>query len=322
MKKVLIALGISTFLVTTGFSKELLLKTIKISGAPTDARVFGNKIYIATEMGKIDIVDIKTKKKIRSIVFPKFQDFMGEYQPPKVFSVDVSPDGKTIVAAVQGNRGGRELYIYKNGKLKKLIDWSKNIPVYRVRFVTNNRVILGLSGDEVILYDIRKNKPIYRKYIGMSFFSDMEINEKRDKIALTDESGDTRIFDIKKAKVVKIIEELNRDKSFDVDFRNNKIMNGSRDKRAVFYNLKTGKYKILPAKDFMVFSVGLSPSGKRGAYLYDDKYNVRVVNTFSGDTIAILKGHTATPSVIKFINEKELITGCDDGKVFFWKIRK
>jgi WD40 repeat protein len=247
---------------------------------------------------------------------------MGEYQPPKIFSVDVSPNGKTIVAVAQGNRGGRELYIYQKHKLKKLIDWKKNIPAYKVRFVNNNRVILGLSGDEIILYDIRKKKKIYRKYIGMSFFSDMEINEKRTKLALTDESGDTRIVDVKTGKIVKVIEELNKDKSFDIDFRNNRILNGSRDKKAVLYNLKTNKYRIMHADDFMVFSVGLSPSGKRGAYLYNNRYDIKVFNTKTGSSIAMLKGHKATPSLIKFINENRIITGCDDGKLFFWKITK
>ncbi len=322
MKKFLIAFSLAGLLTTSSLAEAILEKTLKISGASSDATIHNGKVYIATEMGKIDIIDIKTKKKIKSIEFPKFEDFMGDLQPPKIFSVDISPDGKTLVAVAQGNRGGRELYIYKNNKLTKIIDWTKNIQAYRVRFVDNDKIIMGLSSDEIILYSLKKRKIIYRKYIGMSFFSDMEINEKRDKLALTDESGDTRIFDIKKGKVIKVIEELNKDKSFDVDFRNNKIMNGSRDKKAVFYNLKTNKYKILPSKDFMVFSVGLSPSGKVGAYLYDDKYDVRVVNTSSGDEIALLKGHTATPSIIKFLSETELITSCDDGKVFFWKIKK
>ena len=322
MKKFLAPLVfILIVLVVNTFAGVKLEKVVKVSGAVSDIAIHNGKVYVATEMGKVDILDLKTKKKVKSIQFPKFKDFMGELQPPKVFSVDVSPNGKTIVAIVQGNRGGRELYIYQNNKLIKLISWSQNIPAYRVRFVNNQKVILGLSGDEIVLYNISNRKVIYRKAVGMSFFSDMEINEARNKLALTDESGDTRIIDIKTGKIIKKIEELNKDKSFDVDFKKDRIINGSRDKKAVYYNLKTNKYRILHSKDFMVFSVGLSPSGKFGAYLYDEKYNVKVFKTDTGDFITTLKGHTATPSVIKFINDRELITGCDDGKIYFWRFR-
>ncbi len=323
MKKLIASVGLaSMLLIYQSFADTKLEKITNVSGAVSDIAIHSGKIYVATEMGKIDIVDIKTKRKIKSIEFPKFEDFMGEKQPPKIFSVDVSPDGKKIVAIAQGNRGGREIYIYKDGKLIKLIDWSKNIPAYRVRFVDDNKVIMGLSSDEIILYDISKKKLIYRKSVGMSFFSDMEINESRNKLALTDESGDTRVIDIKSGKIIKKIEELNKDKSFDVDFRNNRIINGSRDKKAVFYNLNNNKYRILNAKDFMVFSVGLSPSGKVGAYLYNGKYDVKVFKTDTGTTIATLKGHAATPSIIKFLNESELITGCDNGKIYFWRFEK
>jgi len=323
MKKFILALSLTVGLSISSFgAPPILQKVLTISGAPSDAVVHNGKIYFATEMGKVDIVDSKRMRKVKSIVFPKFEDFMGGLQAPKVFSVDVSPDGKTVIAVVQGNRGGRELYTYRGGKLYKIFSWRDNIQAYRVRFVDNNRVILGLSGDEIILYDLKGRKIIYRKYVGMSYFSDMEINSKRDKIALTDESGDTRIIDVKTGKIVKIIEELNKDKAFDIDFKNDRILNGSRDKRAVYYNLKTNKYKIYRSNDFMVFSVGLSPTGKRGAYLYNSKYDVRVVETESGSYITTLRGHLATPSIIKFVNESSVVTGCDDGKVFFWKIKK
>ncbi|MDQ7056571.1 MAG: hypothetical protein Q9M89_09040 [Persephonella sp.] len=254
--------------------------------------------------------------------FPEFEDFTGELQPPKVFSVDVSPDGKKIVAVVQASRGGREVYIYEGNNLKKIISRKKHMPVAKVRFITGDSILLGLSGDEVVLFSLPDSKVIYRKPVGMSFFSDMEINESKDKVAVVDESGDTKIVDVKTGKVIKVIEELNKDKVFDVDFKNDRVISGGRDKKAVFYNLKTDSYRIFSADDFMVFSVALSPSGKKGAYLYNDKFDVRVVDTETGDLITVLKGHRATPSNILFIDENQLITGCDDGKLYIWRLKR
>ena len=296
--------------------------TLQLDGAISEISISGGKAFVATERGKVQIVDLKTHEVIDEILYPKFEDFMGDLQLPKVFSVDVSPDHQIIAAAIQASRGGREVYIYKDGKLTKIISRKIHLPVVKVRFVDNQHLILGLSGDEVVLFDINNKKVIYRNSVGMSFFSDMEINEDKTKIAITDESGDTRIIDVKTGKIVKIIEELNKDKAFDVDFRNNRTFTGGRDKKAVYYNLSTDKYRVFESDDFMVFSVALSPSGKKGAYIYNDKFDIKVVYTEEGSTITYLRGHKSTPGAIKFITEDKIIVGCDDGKIFFWRLKK
>jgi len=299
-----------------------LVSVIEVDGAVSDIQYSGGKIFVATERGKVEIIDFETLKKIKVIEYPRFEDFMGELQLAKVFSVDVSPDQKKIITVVQASRGGREVYIYIDGTMEKIISRKMHLPIGKVRFVDNNRVIFGLSGDELVLFDISNRKMLYREPVGMSFFSDMEINDDKTKVAVVDESGDTRIAAVKTGKVIKIIEELNKDKAFDVDFRNNRVISGGRDKKAVYYNLSTDKYRIFTADDFMVFSVALSPSGKKGAYLYNDKFDIKIVDTEAGNIIATLSGHKATPSNIRFIDENQLVVGCDDGKIYIWRIER
>ncbi|WP_457624016.1 WD40 repeat domain-containing protein [Persephonella sp.] len=324
MKKILHSILLITLLLT-GLSSAVtpkLVKVIQVDGAVSDLRFKSGKIFVATERGNVEIIDFKTFKKINIIKYPKFEDFMGELQLPKVFSVDISPDDSKIIAAIQASRGGREVYLYEDGKLEKIIDRKKHLPIVRARFVNNNQVIFGLSGDELVLYDLPENRIIYRKPVGMSFFSDMEINDSKTEVAVVDESGDTRIADVKTGKIIKVIEELNKDKAFDVDFRNHRVMSGGRDKKAVYYNLKNDTYQIFDADDFMVFSVALSPSGKTGAYLYNDKFDVKVVDTEEGFVLTTLSGHKATPSNIRFVDENQLIIGCDDGKIYIWRIER
>ena len=311
------------FLIGTVFAvTPELQEVLQLDGAISDISVSGEKAYVATERGKVQIIDLRTYKIVDEISYPKFEDFMGELQLPKVFSVDISPDKKIIAAVVQATRGGREVYIYQDKKLIKVINRKMHLPIAKLRFVDNQHLIFGLTGDEIVLFDLKNKKVIYRNPVGMSFFSDMEINEDKTKLALTDESGDTRIIDIKTGRVIKVIEELNKDKAFDVDLKNNRTFTGGRDKKAVYYNLNTDRYQIFDADDFMVFSVGLSPSGKIGAYVYNDKFDVKVVNTEEGTTLTYLKGHKSTPSNIRFLSEEEIIIGCDDGKIFFWRLKK
>jgi len=309
-----------TVYVSYGIS-PILTKIIEVDGAVSDLRFKSGKIFVATERGNVEIIDFETFKKLKIIEYPKFKDFMGELQLAKVFTVDISPDESKIIAAIQASRGGREVYLYQNGKLEKIIDRKQHLPIVRARFVDNDEVIFGLSGDELVLFNIVQKKVVYRKPVGMSFFSDMEIDDTRTKVAVVDESGDTRIVDVKTGKIIKIIEELNKDKAFDVDFHNNRVISGGRDKKAVFYNLSNDTYRVFGADDFMVFSVALSPSGKIGAYLYNDKFDVKVVNTERETVLITLSGHKATPSNMIFVDENQIIIGCDDGKIYIWRIQ-
>ncbi len=302
------------------FQSKLEAK-IKIDGAVSDVIFFGGKIYIATERGKVEIISLSKKKVIKTISYPKFKDFMGSLQPSKVFSIDVSPDSKTLIAVVQAEKGGREVYIVnpsKNDKPKKLVSRKSHLPIAKVRFVNNNQVVFGLTGDEVVLYDIKRRKVLYRISAGMSFFSDFALDYDKRTLAIADESGDVHIVDIKKGKVIKVLEEMNKDKAFSIDLKSKVVMTGGRDKKASVYNLKTKQKREFLAKDFMVFSVALSPTGRYGAYVYNDKYDVAIVNVSTGDRLGFLKGHKSTPSKIVFINQNLLVIGCDNGEIYIW----
>ncbi|NPA53262.1 MAG: hypothetical protein GXO21_01190 [Aquificae bacterium] len=319
------------FLVWLFFSVSLkafessLEAKIKVSGAVSDLVFQKGKLFVATERSKVDIIDLEKKQIIKSIEYPYFEDFMGDLQPAKVFSADVSPNGKLLIATIQGTRGSREVYILdltKDETPKKIISRKEHLPINKVRFVTDTKVVFGLSGDEIILYDLENKKIIYRISVGMSFFSDMALDNDRKILAVVDESGDTHIVDVEKGKVIRNLEEMNKDKAFSVDIKNRVVMSGGRDKKASVFDLKTNTKKEFLSKDFMVFSVGLSPEGKIGAYLYNDKYDIAVVDIPSEKKLGFLKGHISTPSRILFTSQNHIIIGCDNKDIYIWRIEK
>lgn len=325
MRKIAIFLLI-LLIYSYSFSFEAVIeKKAKASGAVSDIVFKDGNIYVATERSKVDIIDIKTGKIVRSIKYPYFEDFMGELQPAKIFSIDVSPNGKNLIAVVQTIRGGKDVYLLdltkENSQPIKILTRKAHLPIIKVRFVNNKEVVFGLSGDEIVLFDIQQKKQIYRTSVGMSFFSDMALDNQKRLLAVVDESGDTHIVDVKTGKVIRNIEEMNKDKAFSVDIKNNIVMTGGRDKKATVFNLKTNKKREFLADDFMVFSVGLSPSGKIGAYVFNDKYDVSIVNTDLGERLGFLKGHKSTPSHILFISENQLVIGCDNKEIYIWRIK-
>ncbi len=323
MFRLLVLFSLILFSYVCAFQSQLISK-ITVHGAVSDIVYKNNLVYVATERGKVDILDLEKQKVVNSYSYPKFLDFMGEPQLPKVFSIDISPDGKYLIAVVQGNRGGREVYLVDikgKGKPEKIISRKKHWQIGKVRFIDNDRVVFGLTGDEVLGYQISSKKELYRISVGMSFFSDMALDTDMRTLAVVDESGDTHIVDAVKGLLLRDIEEMNKDKAFSVDIKNKIVMTGGRDKKASIFNLKTNLKKEFHADDFMVFSVGLSPNGKLGAYVYNDRFDVAVVNIDLGERIGFLKGHEATPSKILFINERTLVIGCDNGKIYIWRIK-
>jgi WD40 repeat protein len=188
----------------------------------------------------------------------------------------------------------------------------------KVRFVDKNHVIVATTGDEILLISLKDKKILYRKSVGMSTFSDMEINEDKTVVAVGDESGDVHIADVKTGDLIKDLTGINVDRLFNVDFRNGKVASGGRDRRVAVYDLKTGKGKRFDG-EFLVFGLGLSPSARYVAYLYNDKNDVAVVNVDTGSRVDMLTGHDYTVSVILFLDEDSIVVGCDDGKIFFWR---
>jgi phosphoribosyl-ATP pyrophosphohydrolase len=76
---------------------------------------------ITPELGKDPIYVPK------SIKLPKIHDFTGDIIESKIYSVDILNDNILILS--QGEKGGRSIDTYKNGKLEKIIDDRYKNPV-------------------------------------------------------------------------------------------------------------------------------------------------------------------------------------------------
>jgi len=323
-------------LITLSFGVEIHLR-----GAITDICVGNKNVAIATELGNIYLLDKGTLSVKTRITFPEFTDFMGEKQKPKVFSVDISPSGKRILAVVESDLGKRDVYIYENGKLIKVL---KLTDVSKGKFLDENRIILGTIGDEVWLYDLSKRKTVYRYLVFRFVFSDFDFNENKTLIAWGDESGKVFFIDPNSGKVIGVGTEGNKDKIFKLDFAKNRVIAGGRDKKAVVYNLNSKEVRktvwkerldapsllknvqtqfvnrkleflLFPEKvfetNFMVFAVALSPNEKYGAFVSDEKGNVKVFKPGFGVVQTFNPG--CYVNVLKFMDDKRLLIGCIDG---------
>ena len=287
------------------------------SGGVTDLVHKDAKLYAATAEGAVDVYDTKEQKRIETIKVPNIKDFIGDEVASKVYSVDIV--NNKIMLASQGKMGYRRVHIYENGTLSEVISTDKSYTIAKAKFIDENTLIIALLSNELILYDIKNGKELYRVQISASKFSNFALNEKKDELVLADESGDLEVITVKDGKIIKQLKGQNVDNVFQLDYKNGIIITAGQDRRTAIYS-REGRTAYYKEGSFLIYSVGLSPSANIGAYAADEHNNVTLFNTQSKANMAKLGSHKATLTNILFINEKELFTASDDNHINYWKL--
>jgi len=270
------------------------------SGGVHDILTYKNKLYAATDASCVDIFDLKSQQKISSISLDKIVDFMGEPIDTTIFSVDVIQEKVMLLS--EGLKGYSRVSIYENGKLSTLIKDANHLAITKAKFIDAHTLLLALLSDEIISYDIKKHRQNYRVDASASKFSDFVLSEDKSKLVLADESGDLQLLRTQDGKHLKSFTGKNLDDVFGVDFKKGIIATAGKDRRVVIYDTKhaTVYYK---KSSFFIYSVGLSPSGKRVAYSSDVHNNITLFNTQTKETIAEFSGNKSPLSKILFIDE-------------------
>lgn len=316
MFKIIIA---AALFVTNIFAIENLAPdySLKASGSVQDISYKNGLLYAATDMSILDIFDVKTKEIVDKIEIPYIKDFAGDEIPSKLYSVDIMNDSILIVS--QGMKGFRNLWLYKDKKLTKLIDIKKHLFMKEARFVDDSKIIIGLLSNEIIHYDINKNKIIYQIQVSPSSFSDLVLSEDKKEFATTDESGIVRIMESNSGKITKVYKGQNLDRVYQLDLKKNIVLTAGQDRRAVIYSKYDTYYMPF---NFLLYSCGLSPDAKLAAIAYNEKNEVLVFNVQSKSKLYNLSGQDATLTKILFIDNNSLFTSSDSKTINFWKLKK
>jgi len=316
MKKIL-------FLILTVFAYSLTLKPQKVIHFShyVDKLAYNKKYLIGgLENSTVEIKDFNTLKTIYIIKLPKIHDFMGDLQPMPVYSLDISPDGKTLLILTEDEDATRDLYLFdlQAKKLQKIFNTKETL--MKARFISNNEIFFGLLSDEVMLYDLTQKKFIYRVQADNYVFSTFALNETKTKAAVGDESGSVKIIDTKSGKKLKKIMGFNKDKTLSLDFVKNYVINGSSDKRVAVYDINSGYSKIELVANFLPYSVALSPKLKTFALQYDENNNIKVFD-FNKKELFTLKGHTMPLNGIFYLNEDKILS-FSTAEVIIWNLKE
>ncbi len=308
-----------TILFTSLYGAKIMpIAKYKSSGAVTDILVNNTKLYSATTHGTIDIFDIKSKKIIKQIKIPKIKDFTGDEVNSKIFSIDIL-DKKLLILS-QASQGYRSIYIHSNGKNKTIIDEKFNLSIAKAKFLNKNTLILALLSNEIISFDMKTKKENWRMQASGARFSDFVLNEDKTQIVVADESGALKICNAKDGIITKILTGQNLDNVFQVDYKNGIIITAGKDRRAVVYSLKS-KSSYYKKSSFLIYSVGLSPSGKLAGYASDEDNDIVVFNTATQNTIGVYGGNKMTLTNILFNGEKQFFSSSDSNIINLYNVK-
>lgn len=290
-------------------------KLLKTSGLVSDMVVRNDALYVANDNGKIDIFSIKTFKKSTTLTLPAIIGANGKPAAPKVYSLD--HHGGDTIAVTESGGDFRNLFLYRKGVWKKLLDSSRGLLIKKVRFFTPDKIVLGLTGDTIVLYDSVKNSLIYQIQAGGGIFRDMVLSPSHQYVSIGDEGGEIPMVDLAKGKIVKTLRGINLDNIYRLDHKNGTIITGGHDRRVGLYRPRNSYYI---QTEFFVYSVALTPSAAIGVYSDGDENELQVFDVNTKANLTRLKAGNVSIDHLIFIDEHSLFAAGEDTQIYYWRL--
>jgi WD40 repeat protein len=291
---------------------------IPVNGTTKDMVLRGDELLIGTDSGVLQVYDYEAKVFTQTIALPKVKDFMGDMIPPRVYSVDKIEE-RYLLISDSGKGGYSNLWIHENNVTRQLLSHTDKIVAIKARFVTKEQILLGLLSNEAVLFDIQSKKELFRVQLSESKFSDFALNEAKTQAVYACESGVLNVIDTHTGKVLHVLQSVNVDNVYKVDFKQGIVSGAGQDRRGALYDVVMGTGTYIEGS-FLIYATGLSPSAKKVAFAMDEKNNISIYTRTSKSKIAELQGQKSTLNTILFKDENVLFSASDDNTVMMWQL--
>lgn len=288
------------------------------SGGITNIAKDKQNLYLATSNGFVDIFNLEKKEIISSIKIENIKDFANNEISAKIFSTDIIEDKILILS--QGQSGGRDIFIYENDTLKKIINSDDRLFIAYAKFLNQDKIIYALLSNQIFIYDLKDKKILKSTQVSQSSFSHFVLSGDKKSIFVADESGIVSELSSSTLQKVTQFKGQNVDRVFQVDFKANTLLACGQDRRASIYykNQKKPYYKSI---DFLVYAGALDEKAKKAAISLNEDNDVLVFDTNTKEELFVLKGNNALITSILFLDENSLVVASDDKKVNIYNLK-
>jgi WD40 repeat protein len=147
----------------------------------------------------------------------------------------------------------------------------------------------------------------------------MELSADKKTAVTASESGQVTIVSTKTGEILKQPAPLNLDNIYKLAYQNGNIITAGQDRRVGVYPQNAKPYTI--KSNFLVYSVGLSPSGKLGVYSSNEENDLQLFDVESGKKLHTLTGHESIPSTIRFFDENGFFSAGYGNTIYYWYLR-
>jgi len=308
---------IFSLFLNTLYAKEIT-PTFRLDtqGFVTDFVIDKDRLYAATDMGSIDIFDLNRQKLINQIRLEPLRTAQGKLTYRRIFSVDRYHNKTLFVSS--GKDGFRNVWVYENNTLTHIIDESKKMFIKEARFVNDEQIMFATFASEMILYDRDEHYQLYNAHISQSTLGDIVLNEKHNKLAMSDESGAVKVIDVDSSKIDLMPKPQNLDNVYKIAYKKGVILTAGQDRRVGVYPKDAKPYYI--KSDFLVYCVGLSPSAKTGVYSSGEDNDLQLFDVATKRKTDRLIGHKAILNTIVFTSEYDLFSSSDEQDILYWRL--
>jgi len=288
---------------------------MKTDALISDLVVAEGKIYAATDGEGVNVFDASSFKRVSTLHVPKIKKSTGESFSPKIYSVDHYKESTVLVT--ESGHAFRNVYLIRNGITTKIVDNGRGLLIKKVRFIDQDHLLFGLSGDTLVLMNISRNTLIYQVQAGGGVFRDMALSPLKTRVAVADEGGEITMIDVKTGHRIKTLRGINVDNINHIDYKQNTILSAGQDRRVGIYRARKSSFI---ETDFFVYAVGLSPSATRSVYTDGMENELQVIDTDTKVKIARLKGGEVIFDTLIFLDEHRLIGAGEENKIYYWRI--
>ena len=305
------------FLANGGFAEDARSGTVaqfRADHMVLESVINGNLIFAATQNGRINCFNLKTRTKEKNLLHLKPRT--NASFPPSVFSVALSPEGNLLAAGT--SIGKVFVFDPRSFSLLKTIVITGIENILVVRFLNEKQLLLGLMDGTVRLIAWRKNKEIYRVKVELDPVNNIRLSQNRQSMAVTTGASTIKILTAADGKLVQELEG-HKDTIYGLVFSGNRrLFSGSKDMTLRFWNLATGNGKVLYKSSFFINSVAWN--GKNLIAFHLPNYEIGIMNYLTGRIMKRLQGHSAFINTLIFISPDRLLSSGNDARIFVHKI--
>lgn len=302
-------------------------QVIKTENIITTIRFLQNRLYVCNAQGGVEIFTLdsnKKAKKIKQITLPNIRDFLGESIAPKVFDIATS-DGNTLYILAQASDAKAQIIALDSTSGAQKVIFTSDLTPKRIIAKNKFELIVGFLSNEIGIFDTNKLDFTRRIQISSAGFSDLALSG--NFIFSSDESGAISVIDSALQGKIASLDMINKDNNYQVAASSGVVLSAGQDRKMAIYRFAdtNAKFNLKSAKfiesEFLIYAVGISPSGEFGAFVKNENNDISVVNLSSLTEIFMLSGATAALNSLVFINDDLLVSASDDKEFIVWNLK-